>query len=221
MIRQSRDLEILVATRNAGKVREIQAALSLLPVRLIHLGDFPDIPSIEEVGQTYKENAVLKALGYAKQTGVCALADDSVLEVDALDGQPGVLSARFAGPHASDTDRNEKLIAAMSDYSTKDRNARFVCSMALAGWAHGPIGSDEPQLLKVTEANCEGTIAVGPRGGHGFGFDPLFVPKGYDATFGELPDEVKSRISHRALALARMLEFLKIWLLERSLSNPT
>lgn len=223
MMRQNPDFEILVATHNGGKIREIQAALSLLPVRLRLLDDFPNSSSIEEVGQTYQENAALKALGYAKQTGICALADDSGLEVDALDGQLGVFSARFAGPHASDTERNEKLISALSRYGGDDRNARFVCSMALAGWAHGqpPRDSDEPQLLKITEANCEGMIAASPRGEHGFGFDPLFVPKGYDTTFGELPDEVKSRISHRALALAQMREFLRGWLLERSSSNQT
>lgn len=217
------DFKILVATRNAGKVREIETALSPLPIKLLNLDDFPDTSSIDEVGQTYQENAALKALGYAKQTGVWALADDSGLEVDALDGQPGVFSARFASAHASDSDRNEKLIAELSGYGAKDRNARFVCSMALAGWPGGRRASenDEPQLIKITEANCEGTIAVGPSGAHGFGFDPLFVPKGYDRTFGELSNEVKSRISHRALALAEMREFLKGWLSEGSLSDQT
>ncbi len=154
MIRQSSELEIVVATHNAGKVREIQAALALLPIKLLNLNDFPNISSIDEIGQTYQENAVLKALGYAKQTGVCALADDSGLEVDALDGQPGVFSARFAGPNASDTERNEKLVAALSGYGPEDRNARFVCSMALAGWklARQPIDRDEPELLKATVA---------------------------------------------------------------------
>lgn len=223
MIRQTPELEIVVATRNAGKIREIQAALALLPIKLLSLDAFPNISSIDETGQTYRENAVLKALGYASQTGACALADDSGLEVDALNGEPGVFSARFAGPDASDAERKEKLLAALAGYDAKDRNARFVCSMALAGWSAGTRLSenDEPRLIKVTEGRCEGTIAAGPTGGHGFGFDPLFVPNGYDTTFGELPDEVKSRISHRALALAQMREFLKGWLFERSISNPT
>lgn len=222
-ILQAPDLEILVATRNAGKIREIQAALSLLPIKLLTLDDFSSVASIEETGQTYQENAVLKALGYARQTGVCALADDSGLEVDALNGQPGVFSARFAGPDASEAQRNKRLIAALSNCNPADRNARFACSMALAGWKRGcrRRGAEDPQLLKVTEANCEGTIAAGPKGAHGFGFDPLFVPKGYQATFGELPDEVKAKISHRALALAQMREFLEGWLLERWKSNPT
>ncbi len=216
MIRHSPDLEILVGTRNAGKIREIEAALSFLPVRLIRLDDFPGILSVDEVGQTYQENAALKALGYSKQTRLCALADDSGLEVDALDGQPGVFSARFAGPLASDSERNERLLAALSSRNAGDRSARFVCSMALAGWPRGELLAEnsEPQLLSVTEAKCEGAIAAGLRGEHGFGFDPLFVPKGYDTTFGELPDGVKSRISHRAQALAQMRGFLERWLFE-------
>jgi XTP/dITP diphosphohydrolase len=216
MISHSSDLQILVATYNAGKIREIEAALSLLPIKLIHLDAFPNISSVAEVGQTYKENAVLKALGYSKQTGVCALADDSGLEVDALGGRPGVFSARFAGPNASDMERNERLLAELSAHPADNRSARFVCSMALAGWPQraSPVNADEPQMLKITEVKCEGAIAARPLGDNGFGFDPLFVPTGYDATFGELPDELKARISHRALALAQMREFLERWLAE-------
>jgi XTP/dITP diphosphohydrolase len=212
------ELQILVATRNAGKIREIRAALSLLPIKLVELDQFPGIKSVDEVGQTYEENAALKSLGYARQSRLCALADDSGLEVDALDGQPGVFSARFAGPNASDAERNEKLLAALSSYDGESRRARFVCFMALAGWPPSelPVTNDKPHLIKITEAKCEGTIASSPRGAHGFGFDPLFVPNGYNATFGELDDNVKARISHRALALAQMREFLKQWLLETS-----
>lgn len=216
MIRHTPKLQILVGTRNAGKIREMRTALSLLPIQFIELDEFPGIVSVDEVGQTYQENAALKALGYSRQSRVCALADDSGLEVDALDGQPGVFSARFAGPNASDAERNEKLLAALSNSDAKNRSARFVCSMALAGWpaSDRPASNNDPRLLKVTEAKCEGTIATAPRGVRGFGFDPLFVPMGYDATFGELPDEVKARTSHRALALAQMQEFLKRWLLQ-------
>lgn len=211
MIRHTTELQIVVATHNAGKIREIEAALFPLPIKLIRLDEFPGISSVEEVGQSYRENAALKALGYSKQTGLWALADDSGLEVNALNGQPGVLSARFAGPHASDAERNQKLLTALSGHGPGNRGARFVCSMALAGWQPGerPVENDQPQLLKITEARCKGTIAVDLRGQHGFGFDPLFVPEGYDLTFGELPTEVKSRISHRALALAQMRVFLE------------
>lgn len=216
MSRHRLPLKILIGTHNPGKIREIEAALSLLPITLIKLDSFPNISPVAEVGQTYQENAALKAMGYSRQARVCALADDSGLEVDALDGQPGVLSARFAGPSASDSDRNAKLLATLSSHKEGNRTARFVCSMALAGWPPGQstLDTSDPQSLKVTEGKCEGTIATGPRGVHGFGFDPLFLPKGYDATFGELPDEVKSRISHRALALVQMREFLERWLLE-------
>ena len=122
-----------MATRNRGKVREIQEALSSLPVKLRYLEEFGNVSTVDEVGQTYQENAVLKALGYSKQTGLLALADDSGLEVDALGGMPGVFSARFAGEHSSDHQRIEKLLAALSD-SDRQRTARFVCCMALAGW---------------------------------------------------------------------------------------
>ena len=196
--------EILIATHNPGKIREVQEALQSLPVKLRYLIEFPHVSSLEEVGRTYEENAVLKALGYAKQTGVCALADDSGLEVDALGGKPGVFSARYGGESASDRNRAEKLLADLSQSGSSDRGARFVCCMALAGWqpTEEQVSSREPQLFGVTEARCEGTIAPQVRGTNGFGFDPVFVPGGFFATFAELPNEVKARISHRAQALA-------------------
>jgi XTP/dITP diphosphohydrolase len=205
--------EILVATRNRGKILEIQEALALLPVKLRYLSEFDDVSTVEEVGQTYEDNAVLKALGYSRQTGVCALADDSGLEVDSLGGKPGVLSARFGGDGTSDYQRIEKLLTALSAGNQK-RSARFVCCMALAGWRsndHHARG-DEPQIFKVTRAKCEGVMATSVRGENGFGYDPIFVPAGYDLTFGELPSQIKSTISHRALALAAMREFLRHWL---------
>lgn len=207
-------LEILLATRNSGKVREIQEALRSLPVKLRHLDEFPNVSSIEEVGQTYQENAALKALGYSKQTGIWSLTDDSGLEVDALGGMPGVFSARFGGKEASDAERIEKLLATLSERPDSKRTARFVCCVALAGWQREEHSMTQanPGLLKITEARCEGTIANAARGTSGFGFDPVFVPEDYPMTFAELPHEVKATISHRALALKAMRRFLNRWL---------
>ena len=206
-------MEIVIATRNPGKTREIEEALSELPVRLRYLSEFPNVSSVDEVGRTYRENAVLKALSYAKQTGIHALADDSGLEVDALGGMPGVFSARFAGTHAADLERIEKLLAALSECQLGQRTARFVCCMALAGW-HAEadhVNNAEPHILNLAEATCEGVIDTIARGTNGFGFDPVFVPAGHSATFAQLPSEVKNTISHRALALKVMREFLDRW----------
>lgn len=203
-------LEVLIATGNPGKIREIRESLRALPLKLRYLEEFPDISPVEEVGQTYKENAILKALSYSKHACVSALADDSGLEVDALGGIPGALSARYGGDHASDQERTEKLLVALSPHLGQARTARFVCCMALAGWPMGSQASrDDPRLLHVSEGKCEGLIVEEPRGNKGFGYDPVFAPTGYDRTFAELPVEIKNVISHRAQALAAMREFLK------------
>src|SRR5512132_2090364 len=204
-------VEILIATHNRGKIREDRDQLHSLPVKLRHLNEFPLVSTVAELGKTYRENAVLKALGYATQTGLCALADDSGLEVDALAGAPGVHSARFGNANFSDRDRNQALLAKLSDKGDAKRDASFICCMALAGWQVAP-GAGKPQLLMVTEAKCDGSIALHARGTNGFGFDPLFVPDGYVATFAELPLEVKAKISHRAQALAVVREFLSCWM---------
>lgn len=202
-------LELLIATHNHGKVREIQHALSDLPIALRNLTDFPAIKTIEEVAETYEGNASLKALGYAEQTGLFALGDDSGLEVDALKGKPGVFSARYGGEHASDQDRTEKLLREILLCQPTDRTARFVCSMALAGWPdESSPRTNPPRILNVSAGRCDGDIAPEPRGAGGFGYDPIFIPKGYDESFGELTAGVKSRISHRAKALLATRAFL-------------
>lgn len=205
-------LEILIATHNPGKVIEVNEALRSLPLRLRYLSEF-NVCSVDEVGRTYEENAALKALSYAEQTGLCALADDSGLEVNALNGRPGVRSARYGGDQATDVDRIRKLLSEISQTEAAERNARFVCCMALAGFQPSSEGGAEtPHVLTVVEAACAGSISAQPLGTNGFGFDPVFVPAGYDETFGELSNEVKARISHRAQALAGMREFLTRWL---------
>ena len=204
--------QILIATSNHGKVAEIREALSSLPVRLRQLDEFPKALPIKETGATYEENAALKALGYAEQTGIYALADDSGLEVEVLSGKPGVHSARFGGEHLADRERTQKLLLELSEFSGNQRQARFVCSMALAGW-HGPAnGQTNPQILTTTRGVCPGALTKDFRGENGFGFDPIFIPDGYDLTFGELPIEVKNEISHRARALEAMRLFLIDWL---------
>jgi len=203
-------LEILVATRNPGKIREIQEPLLSLPIKLRYLDEFPSVGAVDEVGQTYQQNAVLKAMSYSNQTGVCALADDSGLEVDALGGMPGVFSARFAGVHASDAERVNNLLGALSEYPTKERSARFVGSMVLAGYENDEETiTTRARVLKITEGRCEGVIANASRGINGFGFDPVFMPCSYEETFAEMSDELKARISHRALALQAMRAFLE------------
>jgi XTP/dITP diphosphohydrolase len=207
-------LKLLIATYNQGKIREVQEALKTLPLKFRYLSEFAHVSPVSELGQTYDENAVRKAIGYAKQTGVCALADDSGLEVDALDGKPGVFSARFGGENASDADRIKGLLYELSEHTNPDRTARFVCCMALAGWDSTEARSrgGDPRVLTVIEAKCEGLIGLTPHGENGFGFDPIFLPTGYQQTFAELPNEIKASISHRAQALAKIRMFINSWL---------
>jgi len=192
---------LLLGTRNPGKVKEITNILEASGWLLCLLTAFDDVESPEENGETYADNAILKARAYAVATGLFALADDSGLEVAALAGAPGVFSARYAGESASDADRRELLLSELAKTGNKDRSARFVAVAAIAN----PDG----KILNVSEGICEGTITLTPRGHGGFGYDPLFIPHGYDQTFAELPENIKNRISHRALALIKTSEFLK------------
>jgi non-canonical purine NTP pyrophosphatase (RdgB/HAM1 family) len=206
-------LELLAGTRNRGKIREIQELLADLPITLRSLDDFPDIPTVDEVGNTYEENSGLKALGYAKWTRLPTLADDSGLEVDALGGMPGPLSARDGGDVASDIDRTRKLLLDLDQKQAGPRTARFVCCLTLVGWnLHQGASDGEPLILNVSRGEIEGQILKEPRGVNGFGYDPVFVPIGYEATLAELPTAVKNSISHRARALAAMRTFLERWL---------
>ena len=192
--------ELLVATGNAGKAREIHALLRDLPIRLLSLVDFPTIEEVAETGSTFAENAELKALGYARQARVLTLADDSGLEVDALGGAPGVRSARYLGEHASYSDRINSLLTALKEVRDAERTARFVCALTIA--------SHNQEILYTTQATCEGRIADAPRGSGGFGYDPVFIPMGFNQTFGELSSEIKNGVSHRGRALLKAHEFL-------------
>lgn len=192
---------LLLGTRNPGKVKEITNILEGSGWLLCLLTAFDDVESPEENGETYADNAILKARAYAVATGLFALADDSGLEVAALAGAPGVFSARYAGESASDADRRELLLSELAKTGSKDRGARFVAVVAIA--------SPDGKILNVSEGICEGTITFTPRGHGGFGYDPLFIPHGYDQTFAELPENIKNRISHRALALIKTRQFLE------------
>ena len=191
---------LLLGTRNPGKVKEIMTILEDSGWTFSSLQEFDDVGPAAEDGVTYAKNAIAKARFYAAATGVWALADDSGLEVAALGGAPGVYSARYAGEGASDADRRRLLLSELVKVDSGDRRARFVAAVAIA--------SPDGEVLNLSEGICEGTITFEPRGTSGFGYDPLFVPNGYNQTFAELPDELKNRISHRARALMRLRDSL-------------
>lgn len=204
---------LLFATRNAGKVREFRQLFADLPgVELLSLADIPDTPEVVEDGATFEHNARKKAVEIARATGMLVLSDDSGLEVDALGGRPGVHSARYAGAGASDADNNRKLIAELAQHALapEARTARYRVVLALAA-PSGPL-ADAPHLA---EGSCEGRIGLQPRGSHGFGYDPYFVPLGETRTMAELPPDEKNRISHRARAAQKMRAFLESFLRER------
>ena len=192
--------KLLIATNNAGKIAELKAMLAGISVELLCLTDFPDAVEVAETGLTFAENAALKATDYALQTGQYALADDSGLEVTALGGRPGVFSARYGGEGTSFKEKMELLLAEMAESGIADRSARFVCSIAIA--------DADGNIVAVAEGVCEGAIAAAPRGDGGFGYDPLFVPDGYNQTFGELSGSVKQKISHRSQAFRQIIPFL-------------
>ena len=198
-------IELVVATRNKHKTCEIQHILGP-EFRVRDLQANPDISEIRESGTSFEENAKLKALAVSRQLPALVIADDSGLEVDTLGGAPGIYSARYAGANATDRDKIEKLLRELARVRATDdgRRARFRCVVALAR---------KGDLLGIFEGTVEGRITDTTRGDSGFGYDPIFVPDGFEQTFGELPGEVKNTISHRAKAIRalagrlRRLEF--------------
>ena len=192
--------EILIATRNKNKFIEIKKMLGSLGLKLKSLNDFKNIPEIEEDGETFVENARKKAREASLATGLISLADDSGLEVEALGGRPGVYSARFSGPEANDEKNIEKLTGLLKNTSENQMSACFRCSAVLA---------DKDRIIAETEGICRGRIILTPKGNHGFGYDPVFIPDGYDKTFAELGPEIKDKISHRAKAFEKMSEIIK------------
>ncbi len=194
--------KILLASGNPHKHEELSRRLTHMPTKLVRPSDIgSDPPHPEESALTFSGNARIKAIAYSEWAGCPALADDSGLEVDALDGRPGVLSARFAGPDADDRANLEKLLAELSAVPPGQRTGRFVCSLALA------LGD---QILTECRGEVEGHLAAEPRGENGFGYDPVFVPLGYKQTFAEMAPAEKDALSHRGRALDQLIGWLEL-----------
>jgi XTP/dITP diphosphohydrolase len=193
-------MELVVATTNKGKLKEISRLLADTGILVKGLEEIAGLPEIVEDGDTFEANARKKALTVARHCGCLTLADDSGLVVKALQGQPGVYSARYAGPEASDTDNNRKLLTAMSGFPREQREAAFHCAMALCD----PSGD-----CRVFHGRLDGLILESPQGSGGFGYDPLFMVPEYGKALAELPLEIKNRISHRGEALRKTLEYLQ------------
>ncbi len=193
-------MNLLLATRNRNKVIEMQRALEDTGWQVVMLSDIAGAPEVEEDGVTFEENALKKARSAARFSHLWTLAEDSGLEVDALGGEPGVKSARYAGEGATDAERVRKVLGQLVSVRDDRRTARFRCLMCVIDLA----GKED-----CFEGRCEGRIAHRAAGSAGFGYDPIFIPDGYDRTFAELGLDVKSKISHRARALVQVIDYLR------------
>ncbi len=192
--------QLLVATRNVHKTEEISSILEGF-FRVLDLSAVPDAPEVEETGTTFVENARLKAVEISKTTSGLVLADDSGLEVDALGGEPGVYSARYAGPAAEDASNNRKLLAELAGIPKQERTGRFRCVMVIAR---------EGEVLEEFEGCVDGMILEEGKGAGGFGYDPLFVPEGHTQSFAELGPCIKNSLSHRARAMEKVVAWLRL-----------
>ena len=189
--------KIILASGNAGKVREIDQLLEGLSLKVLPQSDF-DVPEIEETGLTFIENAILKARNAAHHTGLPAIADDSGIAVDVLQGRPGIYSARFAGLGASDEENLLKLIDMIKPFPEEQRTARFICAMVYIRHEHDPVPI-------IAQGIWEGQLVTEPKGENGFGYDPVFYVASQQCTSAELPPGVKNKLSHRGQALKQLL----------------
>ncbi|MBM7571996.1 XTP/dITP diphosphatase [Aquibacillus albus] len=193
--------KLFIATKNNGKIKDFKGLFAKYDINIISLLDLDDsLPDIEETGDTFEENAAIKAETIVKALNIPVLADDSGLEVDALNGQPGVYSARYAGVEKDDTANLHKVLNELEGVPKEERTARFVCVLALAH-------PNEPIIFK--KGTCEGTIVENPMGENGFGYDPIFCPKGYNKTMAQLSSQEKNEISHRRNAMIQLENWLK------------
>jgi len=193
------ETELLLASQNPGKLAEMRQLVNGLPFRILAPADVGLLEAPAETGASFLENAILKARHYTRRSGRLTVADDSGLAVDALDGGPGLYSSRFGGEGASDADRNRLLVEKLRGVPPERRRARFTSAVAMA---------KGEEILFQTVESVEGLIAEEPRGGGGFGYDPLFFYPPYGKTFGEVPSDMKDRVSHRGKAFARLRAFL-------------
>jgi XTP/dITP diphosphohydrolase len=194
-------MEIVIATKNQGKIEEIKDYEACSKIKWLTFKDFGNFPEVEESGSSFLDNAIIKAKAISEFTGKAALADDSGLIVDALGGKPGVYSSRYAGPEATDRENRDKLLEEMkSVIEPSGRSARFVCSMVLWDPGNG--------LVFKTEGICEGKIGFEEKGSGGFGYDCIFTPEGYQKTMAELESKEKNTISHRGKALLDFCDFI-------------
>ena len=197
---KSTKTKLLVATTNAKKLKELQDLLADLPVECLSLRDFPGAGDVEETGRTFEENAKIKALGYAGQTGILTLGEDSGICCEVLKGEPGVFSARFCGESKNDDANNQKLLELMKDVPDEKRTAYYESAIALA---------ESGKLIGVVRGQVHGLITRELRGNGGFGYDPLFLYPPYRKTFGEVPIAMKHRVSHRGQAFLKLRKLLK------------
>ena len=203
---------LLLATNNAGQVAEYRQLLDGGGWQIVTPAEIGLKIDVDETGQTYAENATLKAVAYARASGLTSLADDSGLEVDALDGRPGVLSARYAGADRTDAERVEALLTELRDVADERRTARFRCVIAIAGRSAIANGDEEVELA---EGAVEGRIVREPRGKSGFGYDPIFLLPERGLTMAELPAGEKHRVSHRGAAARHARAILERWRSDR------
>lgn len=193
------ELDLVIASKNQNKIRELKELLADLPITVQSVDQVMELPDIVEDGPTFKANAIKKAVETAKATGLLTLADDSGLEVEYLNGEPGVFSSRYAGVAGDDQLNNKKLLHKLRDVPWEKRDAWFKCVIALAT----PDGQ-----VDICEGKCSGKIGYHAKGEYGFGYDPLFVISKYDKTFAEISPEIKNQISHRGKALSQLKKIL-------------